>query len=142
MPVLRNLVPAQVLAGKLVQIRQLDQRGAAGLRSQPGQGDRGDHRAQMRDDPSRLLRRGVILRLLAICPLAVPRWKEASFGENSRFFGTLRLDFAVPRRCMPPTFRQAVSFACSERRPEIPLNQWSRVGLLRLPVRMPPSLEE
>ena len=42
-PVLRNLVPAQVLAGQeLVQQRQVAERRAAGLCPQPDPGDRGD----------------------------------------------------------------------------------------------------
>ena len=66
-PVLRNLVPAQVLAGQeFVQHRQLDQRGAAGLRPQSGQGDRGDPRAQVKSSGAGNRRQGCALSL----------WKE------------------------------------------------------------------
>src|SRR5262249_19717254 len=66
---------------------------------------------------------------------------EREFGPRvpkrgkPRYFGLLRLDFAPARRYIPPTFRQAVSFACSERRaprPAKPLRSlslfWLRMG--------------
>src|SRR5215813_6359229 len=71
----------------------------------------------------------------------VARAHEGEFARRApergkpRYFGLLRLDFAPARRYIPPTFRQAVSFACSERRaprPAKPLRSlslfWLRMG--------------
>ena len=124
-PVLRNLVPAQVLAGqKLVQHRQVAQRRAAGLCPQPD-------RAIAAILESEAVRRPASRRTNRACAARSRPRTDALKREIPRFFGPFCLDFAAPRRYIPRTFRQAVSFACSERHTRYPAKSLRRQCFFR-----------
>ena len=110
-PVLRNLVPAQVLLGRssfnsgkslsagLPVYARNQIRAIAAILEAGG---------QAAGKPTR--QSGALSRAAAGCRNA----------ESPRFSGPFCLDFATLRRYIRRTFRQAVSFACSERHHPIP----------------------